>query len=343
MSILALLGLQNSAPQTTIPLTLLYDSIPTNDGVDRIKSIDAKPFYILYQSCDPQSYKSGDINIYACLKAIEKETSGNPPLFAMLDFEDPFTSDLQKGFDSVECKRALKAMIDLVRAVKIKYPFTKWSYYGVPYLPYWLEGHGWSTATHATKRSALERSIAIYSTLIEELDWISPSIYLKYDPILFPENQRGNIVLEGRAWREAQIRLAVLMGKGKSVIPTACPYWTPGGKANFCSVVSSSEFMDDQIVPAVSAGASGIAIWTAIQYFIGLATTNSEIKSDQEKDFGRAEWRSAFTKDYFANEPPKDWTSPEVKYKLLLNASDTIISSLVRIRDWETKLKEQKK
>ena len=346
VTLTVLMGFQSPVPITPVPplasLTLLYDTLPSANATERVKAIGARPFYILYQSCDPQAEKSGLIDIDVCLKAIESENAGNPPEWGMLDFEEPFTADLQKGADSFECQRALQSMIALVRAVKFKYPNTKWSYYGVPYLPYWIGNYGWSTASDSAKRSALESSIAIYKTLVAELDWISTTIYAKYDPRLFSEDRQDTMLKEGHAWRKAQVGLAVLLGKGKPVIPTACPYWTAGGKADFCRVISLPEFLNDQIVPSVEAGATGFAVWTAIGYFIDKATASPDKIYNNEANFGQKEWRAAFTMDYLNKQTPPDWTNPDIKQRLVSATSDTIATSLISIRDWERSKRDAK-
>ena len=124
-------GFQESAvtkPINRPPLVLLYDVLPDLNAITRVQSISAQQFFILYQGCDPQSFKSGVIDIPAVLMAIQKQTGGQLPEWCMLDFEDPFNADLQKSPTAPECKRALNSMIETIKAVKKIYPNTKWSY-----------------------------------------------------------------------------------------------------------------------------------------------------------------------------------------------------------------------
>lgn len=317
------------------PLVLLYDTLPNRNARERVGALGASSFYILYQSCDPQCSKSGVIDSEAVLKAIASETKDQTPAWGMLDFEEPFNADLQKGPDSPEGARAIATMIQTVRAVKARFPQTKWTYYGVPWLSYWLGSRGWMSATPLAKREALERAAAIYGALIKELDWVSPTVYPKYDPRLAAPDQRSTVADEGKAWRTAQVGLASLLAQGKPVIPTVAPYWTPGGKADFCRVVSAAELIDDQVAPSVAAGATGIAIWTAIDYFINISTDCTGTPVTKEDNFGAPEWRAAFVADYLDNKVPADWCDPTLKQRLLLNTSDTIAAALTRIRDWE--------
>jgi len=335
---ICLFGFQESVAKKPIDkplLVLLYDVLPDLNAMARVQTLSAKQFFILYQGCDPQSLKSGVIDIPSVLIAIQKQTGGQLPEWGMLDFEDPFNSDLQKEPSSLECKRALNSMIETVRAVKKNYPNTKWSFYGVPWLPYWMEGKGWATANNETKKTRLDQAARVYASLVNELDWISPTIYPMYDPLLFPTDQSKTVMEEGRAWRMAQIGIAKLLSSGKPIIPTICPYWTPGGKAPFCQIVPSKSVIDDQVAPAVSMGASGIAVWTSINYFIQQAVNVSTKSSPDETNFGSAEWRKAFTIDYFNNKPPVDWSDPQVKQDLIQKTSRTITDTFNNIRMWE--------
>ena len=348
VTLTALMGFQSPAPIAPVPtrssLILLYDTIPGSNAIERAKVIGAKPFYVLYESCDPQAAKSGMIDIDNCLKAIESETAGNPPEWGMLDFENPFHSDLQKGPASPECQRAIQTMVALIRAVKLKYPNTKWTYYGVPYLPYWImeNKQTWSSATAEVKRDELNRSIGIYAPLVQELNWISPSVYAYYEMRLFPKEQWDFMLKGDSAWRQAQVGLAALLGKSKPVIPTACPYWGPSGLADYCRVIPTAEFLSGQIAPSVTAGAAGIAIWTGIGYYIKVSTAGPDQVFPNEKNYGQIEWRAAFTKDYLGNQTPTDWTRPEIKRQLESATSDTIAGSLRSIRDWESSRRDLK-
>lgn len=349
VTLTVLMGFQSPVPITPTPsrsaLILLYDTIPSANAIERSKALNAKPFYILYESCDPQAAESGVINIENCLRAIESETGGKPPEWGMLDFENPFTSDLQKGPDAHEYRRAIQTMVALIRAVKLRYPNTKWTYYGVPYLPFWImeNKQTWSSATTEVKRSELNRGIAIFAPLIEELDWISPSIYACYDLKLFRKSQWDFMAKGDSAWRQAQIGLGVILGKGKPVIPTVAPYWGPAGLAEYCRVIPTDTFLNGQLAPSLAEGASGFAVWTGIGYYIKIATAGPEQIFPNEKNYGQNEWRAAFTKDYFDNQTPTDWTRPEIKRRLEAATSDTIVGSLQSIRNWESSIDNSKK
>lgn len=317
-------------------LTLMFDELPDMNALTRVATLGATRYAIIYQSVDPNAGKTGLIDPNALIQGIANQTSGELPIYAMLDFEDPFMDALQKGPDSPDCQRTVKTMVNAIRAVKQAFPSTKWTYYGTPWLPYWLEGGtDWVGAPDSVKRAALERAVAIYAPIVAEEDWISPTIYPKYDPTLLPTMSPSLVVEQGRAWRAAQVGLSKLLGRGKPVIPNVCTWWTPGGRAEFCTVVKPRQFMEDQILPAVAAGATGFALWGAIPYTIDRVTAIDQAKYSKEKNFGTPEWRAAIVKDYFGGVKPEDWAAPTVRQRLVSDMSRTMADAIVNIRSWE--------
>lgn len=329
---------QDAAPQATTrpPLTLMFDALPDMDALTRVATLGASRYAIIYQSVDPNAGKTGVIDADALIRGIANQTNGQLPDYAMLDFEDPFMDALQKGPDSEACQRTVKTMVNAIRAVKQAFPSTKWTFYGTPWLPYWLDnGTDWVGAAASVKREALERAIAIYGPIVAEEDWVSPTIYPKYDPVLLPTMSASVVVEQGRAWRAAEVGLAKLLGRGKPVIPNVCTWWTPGGRADFCTVVKSRQFMEDQILPAVSAGATGFALWGAVPYTIDRVTDPDQAKFSKEKNFGTPEWRAAIVKDYFGGSQPADWTDPAIRQRLTREMSRTMTDAITNIRSWE--------
>lgn len=333
---------QPEKPTTKQPLILLYDSLPDLNASVRLTSMNAESWMNVTQ--DPASYKSGEVDIDAAIKQVEKRTGGMPPKWMMLDCEDPFMANLKMPAESKEHQRSLNSMIRAIRAMKERFPQCKWTFYGIPSLSYWLNGKGWATASSDDRRKAIQDAAKIYSTLVSEVDWVSVSIYDVYDPRMVvagsPTSIRGtpeSVREDGRAWRIAQVGLAKLLSGGKPVIPTVCPFWAPTGIAPYCRMISTKDFMLDQVQPAVSAGAAGIALWTSMDYRIEQVTRSDQpaLLPSKENNFGISEWRSALTLDFFDGIPPKDWTDPSVVEQLVKKTSRVITDDLVSIRTWE--------
>lgn len=327
---------QGAAAPAKPPLILLYDEMPDSSRLERVIALRSFPYRIVYQSVDPDAARTGRINIPALLGAIQKDAAGGLPDWGMLDFEDPFQEALQKGPDSDECRGTVRNMVEAMQAVRATFPGTKWTFYGMPWLPYWLDrGEDWATGSAESKRQALERATKIYLPLVESMDWVSPTIYPKYDPALMAGMLPQVVREQGRAWRGAQVGLARLLGKNRPVIPNVCPWWTPGGKAPFCTVVAPAEFIEDQVAPAVSMGASGVALWGSLGYTIRRITDLDQAKYSKEKDFGTPEWRAAVTKDYLGGSTPADWSTSEVRARVTDGLCGTLVRALADIRAWE--------
>jgi hypothetical protein len=323
-------------PSAKKPLILLYDEMPDTGRLERILELRSFPYRIVYQSVDPEAGKTGRINIVALLAAIRKDAEQGLPDWGMLDFEDPFHALLQEGPDSDACRRTVQNMVEAMQAVRATFPGTKWTFYGMPWLPYWLDkGQDWSAGSTESKRKTLETATRIYQPIIESMDWVSPTIYPKYEPTSMPGMPPQVVREQGRAWRAAQVGLARLLGKDRPVIPNVCPWWTPGGKARFCTVVAPNEFIEDQVEPAVRMGASGVALWGSLGYTIRRITDSDQSKYSKEKDFGTTEWRAAVTSDYLGGAAPTDWSAPDVRAKVSSALCGTMLRALDDIRVWE--------
>ncbi len=310
---------------------VLFDEIPAyGDVASRVAAIEARRFLVVYQSADPKAASTGLIDTAAVIRAIRKEGDpNNLPAWGMLDFEDPFHDLLQKGPATPECNRTVAEMVRTIEAVRKAFPRTKWCFYGAPWLPYWLEGgKDWTTAPDSVKRRELDRAIAIYAPIIAASDWVSPTIYGKYDPKLYPEAERATIRSQGRAWRSAQVGVARVMARAQPVIPLVCPWWTPGGKAEYCRLMDPIEFIEDQVAPAIAEGASGAGVWAALGYQINRMTAADASRFVDEKDFGLREWRAAVVKDYLGGREPADWSAPGMAAFLRASMSSSMVKAM---------------
>ena len=320
------------APLTLADLTVLYDEIPDRTIARRAEALESQRYLLIYQGCDPQAARTGVIDADAVIREIARKTATGSPRFGMLDFEDPFTANLQLGASSPKCQATVATMVAAMRAVRARYPNILWTYYGVPFVPYWLDGKNWLNATPAAKAALLERLYQVYAPLIAEVDWVSPSIYPVYDPLLFEPKTPDLVRQHGRAWRAATVGFAKILAAGKPVIPTVSPLWQPNGVATAATTVPQVQFIEDQIEPAAAAGASGVALWTGINYGITLAIDGYEKNLPQDETFGTRVWRAAFVKEYLDNQPPRDWNDPLVRATLVRKGSNTILDAIRWIR-----------
>jgi hypothetical protein len=169
------------------------------------------------------------------------------------------------------------------------------------------------------------------------MDWISPTVYAKYDAQMFPSLKADEIRAPGRAWRAAEIGLAKLIGAGKPVIPTVCPWWTVGGRAPVNRLIGRREFLEDQVIPSLAMGADGIAYWNALSYISSMVTASptNEGKYPSSGDGSISAWRKAIQDDYFGGAPVDDWSGAAVRQLIPKRLSQSMLTGIRDLIDWE--------
>lgn len=308
--------------ETASPV-LLYDTLVDPSVLVEARETGASPLLLIYQYCSPDSKSSGNIDVAAVLMCIDRLTQGEPPAWGMLDIEYGFTDRMQQGVGGPGARHARDEMIRLMRAVRAAYPRTRWTYYGVPFLPYWLNHRSWLDATEEQKRAEMTRCAEMYGPIVAECDWVSPSIYAVYDPAMFKPPEQSGVRRAGVAWRTAQVGFARLLARGKPVIPTISPVWQPGGRTPSGGVVPPDQFVEDQVLPAMRAGAAGVAIWTAYVSMIDAATRTAE-DTTRSGEFPR----DNMARSLLDGAVPADWKSPELPARLRAGAAKVVLRAL---------------
>jgi hypothetical protein len=250
---------------------ILYDTLADPAAVVDADTLMARKCLVIYQSCDPESKSTGRIDKVKVLAAIDAATREQAFLWGMLDFEEPFFENLALGPGSAQGREAIETLVETMRVVRRMYPGIRWTYYGMPSLPYWDKSRSWDAMDEEDKRGLIRKCVDNYGAVVSECDWICPSVYLFYEPELFPENQREEIRKAGRIWRFAQVGVAKLLAKQKPVIPVTSPFWMEIGKARADTVVPQAQFVEDAVRPIIGARADGLMIWSAMAWKIGQA------------------------------------------------------------------------
>lgn len=319
-------------------LLLLHDGIPDPEFATKGDQLGAHRWLQVNQ--DEASYQTGVIDAEVVLRDVGLRTSLRPPPWAILDFEDPFFVNLSKPANSPERIKSVQTMKEALAAAKRRYPGTKWSFYGLPNLPFWVNGKGWTILDAAQREAAVAAALDSCRDVLSDADWISVSVYDYYDPTLVIPGRTDSIsgtpqaaVANGIAWRKAQVAAARAIAGSRPVIPMACPYWAPGGIAPVCRVIAAEDFLARQVVPCVEAGADGIAIWANYGYRIDRVQSRDPESSTVERNFGRADWQRAFTADFLAGTTPPDWSDLNIRLKLIRECSGVILDRLARIRE----------
>jgi hypothetical protein len=313
---------------------ILFDTLadPGRVGEDAI-GLGARPLLVVYEryeGADPAAERTGNIDVESLVRHIARKTGGVPPEWGLLDFEDPFMEWMELGPGDPKWAIATGQMRDAIRAVKRAFPGTKWSFYQVPYVRYWIAGKSWADASLEQRQTAASRFLDQSAPIIAECDWICPSIYSFYDPATRHPSDAERVRKASRAWSLEQVRIACGVANGRPVVPIISPIWQPNGDAPIGAPVPIQLLKEDVIEPAIRGGAAGFVIWTAFDYFIGCAVSGKE---PDPRGFDRA----AVAKYYFNGRSPEDWSDPIVVSTVRMKAGDVVLSAIKAIRDLETR------
>lgn len=292
--------------------TLISDDVrPAGRG-----SIQAKPYLIIYQAVDPDSFTTARINTQRVIDAIAHELSARErPQWGVLDFEHPFNEIMDEGTTHPRFREATNSLIEMLKAVKSAFPDIRWTCYNFPRIPYWNSNRDWSNLPLAEREEIQEKALSKYAALISASDWFMPAIYDYYETALFDSTMAPLIVVAERSFKEATIeflnRCMSRMGVGrKPILPAVSPWFMNGGRATECRPIPIEELVRDQFQPAIDGQVDGVAMWCSTQWLMTLATRDGAnfpdwIKREQLKV------RSRFEIDLFGGSLPPDfdWTS----------------------------------
>jgi hypothetical protein len=324
------------------PLVLLHDAIPNSNQMPAVRDLGGMLWVQVNQ--DPESYKSGEVDVDFVMRDIDAQFKDRIPPWGVLDFEEPFFKLLEMPSDSPERQRAVQSMLRALRLAKQRYPGVRWSFYGLPNLPFWVNGTGWADLSATEQAESLRKGEVACRDLVSEADWITVSVYDYYDPTRVepgsPSSVKGTpeqVVRNGVVWRMAQVGLAKQLAAEKPVIAMVCPFWAPGGIAPACELIPTKDFVERQIRPCMRAGTNGFALYTGYMYRIVLVTRAERVPV-KERGYGQDDWRGAFVRDVFGGVGPADWSTLSVKEALSRCCSRWVVERLQAIRQAESEL-----
>jgi hypothetical protein len=324
----------DAPPGKQVVPTVLFDCAVSADSQQKLERMDAVRYRWFGQSTDPESIKTGRIDVGKIVAEVERRWGPEPSGWGMLDYEEPFDSWLSLPPDDPRNRQAVEEMARAIRMVKLAYPNVKWTYYGTPRLERWLpkpDGTtgGWSISSEDAKRAELERRTRSLAPLFRELDWINPSFYDVYENSAMAGAERDVMLANEDMWRLADAGLGREIRKSLGlpqipVIPCVSPLFQPGGKATAQRRIPKEEFLSDQVMPAIRGGCDGVAIWTGADFIVTLATmgkggTLTEADIQTQRD-ARYAWLPLVPQ----RRGPGGWEEPEVKLALSSAIGDAI-------------------
>jgi hypothetical protein len=334
MSVLLLLA--NPPSATPLPVVIV-DCTTSQASAERLYELGAPIYRWFGQSTDPDSLKSGVIDLRRLVEEVDRRMGPKPSGWGMLDYEEPFDRWLDLPKSDAKHQQAVSEMLKAIRAVKRFYPNVKWTFYGQPRLERWLptaDGttRGWSLSTQEAKDREITRRIDSLSELIAEVDWINPSFYDVYENSMFAGPERDVMLANEEQWRVADGKLgrtirAQLGLPQVPVMPCVSPLFQPGGGATAQLPIPIGEFLTDQVMPTIRAGCDGVTMWSGADFVLNVATMMETSSLDAEDLKLRADARKAWIPLAPGGKVPHDWSDPGVKFSISQQLGDAIVTA----------------
>ncbi len=269
---------------------LLYDEVLTPEALQQVSEAGALKYWIVYQDdCDRGASKTGVVDTRQVLRHIAEMGGGRGPgEWAVLDFEIPFDDWMKEGPGTEHWRIANDSLCKTIDAAKRAFPTTKWTYYGVPRLDFYLDGKSWLTATDEAKAAELAKQLRNYSEVMSRCDWLAPSVYM----VVGDRSNGGKAGTlqqdETHAWTKAMVAMCrdfvQHSGKVTPILPFVSPVYQGGGSARFQSVIPDPIVARCTIAPIINAGGGGIACWTAASYMTKVITNRQDSELPSTKD-----------------------------------------------------------
>ena len=267
------------------PYRILSDSAPTNTYTSPI-DYESRYLIVYQNNADSEAANTGIIDSAKVVAEVRRILSGGTPVtWGVLDFEEPFGYTLIRGSSDPNYSACVSSLIATIEAVKTEFPTIRWTYYGFPYVPYFPNGKVWSELTNTERLAIIDHFAANFGPVLEHLDWVMPCAYDVFAQAKgYPCPSAVLAVSIESDYRKAQIDSIkrYFQSRGR-IVPPIFPAVSPwfqsqanSSVATFLAPVPGDEFVSDQLRPCIEAGASGFAIWGAMDYFLRVAALPPE-------------------------------------------------------------------
>ena len=309
---------QSTNEQT--PLPLLYDWVPDGTLMLEIRALHANKYTIVYQDILPKKGASGLVDKSLVLAFLRNKIPRNFKGWGMLDFEGVILNRLRKGPGNPEYEETTESLRQTLLAVKREWPGSKWAFWGLPSVRFWINDSGenpvtWASASTQQKEREFARQSAAFQGLLEHVDWLSPWIYDIYSTqdITNPAD-RTSMIASQKEWAQAKVALCKRMLASRKnglipVIPMFCPVFAPNGNVEEPRFVPIQEFVEEVLQPTMESGVDGLSTWNGMSYRVLNAFRDTE---NQHQVDLREESRDRLKKLLFPNKP-FDWNAPAAK------------------------------
>jgi hypothetical protein len=188
----------------------------------------------------------------------------------------------------------------------------------------------WAQAPEALRNAELEKRMQVYAPFIEASGWFSPVNYDLHEAskIVNPSSLKNNIEgTKARLTTMIEMSRSYLASKGmpaKPIIPLFNLYYGPGGNTEENRPVPVEELLSERVTTAIEAGVDGIALWSAVDYYVKIATLQTY--ADPKKN-GQGRVRKVFRETMLDGVEPTVWNSPSLRADLLRRAGQHLVAS----------------
>jgi hypothetical protein len=251
-------------------------------------------------------------------------------------------TNMAKGLQNPQDPAYIQTRDSLVAAIqqlKARFPNARWSYYGMPSLPTWFAVNG-ANHTHVsipvtTLEPILEQRRSVYQAVIDECDFVCPTIYDRHDERHSPTpaaaaQSENNTKLRNRRVIDLAKRLVANSSRpDRPVLPFVNLWYAPGGIGEDYRMIPRDQVRAKQIEPAVAAGADSIVVWTAAGFYARLTTMPDEPSNQEQQQV-----RAAFAADLLDGLPPS-WQSMAVRQEIVTDFATEIralLDTIVEVR-----------
>jgi len=248
-----------------------------SDLENQLKSTtNSKKYFIYYPGAnDALDFTNRKINIEKISEQFELGVGKDFEGYGLLDYENDWFRSLDKGVGTKEHVLVTQIMIEAIRSLKKKYPKVKWSYYGIPKLPYWIPksspSYSWGNAPEQVKQETLAFYLNAYKDVLKECDFINVSLYNRYDPMVHPPNQPNLLTSEYEYRKNCAILANQIKKINNTNIPIFAMYhqtYAVGGHAQYVEKLIPNDFIAKSLLdPYMDGGVNGFMYWDALHYY----------------------------------------------------------------------------
>jgi hypothetical protein len=260
---------------------------------------------IIYQDIQRDSRATTNIDIQLVLEGVRQQLRGQQFKWGVLDWEDPHFGLINGKGSAEQYRQAVYQLRSTLLALKAEFPQIRWTVWGAPELPFWTNGAMWSDVPEPAARIEIDSALANWYPVLECCDWLMPWVYDIYLERSMTKAKADNYTQGQIAWVKAKVSLCQQFlsqsGRWVPIVPCVCPFATPNESTKSGVPLTVTEFLTQQVGPAIDAGANGISLWSALDWWLPSAfspdnrdvdTLKGQVDNRESvtRAFGHADW-----------------------------------------------------